>query len=308
LKRRLGSAVARIVIVMLGGLLPLAAGAQIIGLTFDDGLDPSRERRAAGWNARILRALDKQQIHAIVFPSLKHIGGTAGMPLVERWSAAGHGVGNHTATHRSLASNDVSLQDFIADVQRADEALNALPTFMPMLRFPYLKEGDSVDKRDGMRAWMAEHGYRGAPVSIDTSDWYYNQRYLALQAAGRSEAVRRLTRAYVRHLLERATYYDTLAREVLGRSPAHVLLLHVNAINAATLPAVIEGFRNKGWHFVAARTALEDPLYRMQPDMLPAGESIIWALAKQRGTEGLRYPAEDAAYERPLLQRQGIPP
>jgi peptidoglycan/xylan/chitin deacetylase (PgdA/CDA1 family) len=244
----------------------------------------------------------------MVFPSLKHIGGTAGLPLIEHWAAAGHAVGNHTATHRSLAANDVSLQEFIDDVQRADEALHGLPTWVPMLRFPYLKEGDSLDKRDGMRAWMGEHGYRSAPVSIDTSDWYYNQRYQALQAAGRSEAVRRLTRAYLRHLLDRATYYDTLAREVLGRSPAHVLLLHVNAINAATLPAVIEAFRNKGWHFVAARTAFDDALYRMQPDTLPAGESIVWALAKQRGVEGLRYPAEDAAYEKPLLQRQGIAP
>ena len=298
----------RVIVLLLAWLAPLAAGAQIIGITFDDGLDPSRERRAAGWNARILRALEKQQVHAMVFPSLKHIGGAAGLPLIERWAAAGHAVGNHTATHRSLAANDVSLQEFIDDVQRADEALHGLPTWVPMLRFPYLKEGDSLDKRDGMRAWMGEHGYRSAPVSIDTSDWYYNQRYLALQAAGRSEAVRRLTRAYLRHLLDRATYYDTLAREVLGRSPAHVLLLHVNAINAATLPAVIEAFRNKGWHFVAARTAFDDALYRMQPDTLPAGESIVWALAKQRGVEGLRYPAEDAAYEKPLLQRQGIAP
>jgi hypothetical protein len=159
-----------------------------------------------------------------------------------------------------------------------------------------------------MRAWMSRNGYRAAPVSIDTSDGYYSQRYLALQAAGRSEAVRRLTRAYVRHLLDRAAYYDTLAREVLGRSPAHVLRLHVNAINAATLPAVIEAFRNKGWHFVAARKAFEDPLYRMQPDTLPAGESIVWALARQRGVEELRHPPEGAVYERPLLRRQGIPP
>ena len=296
------------IVLLLAWLLPLAAGAQIIGLSFDDGLDPKRERRATGWNARILRALDKQQVHAIVFPSLKQIGGDAGMPLIERWSAAGHGVGNHTATHRSLASKDVSLQDFIDDVQRAEQAFGGLPTWVPMLRFPYLKEGDTIEKRDGMRAWMSEHGYRHAPVSIDTSDWYYNQRYLALQAGGRSEAVRRLTRAYLRHLLERANYYDTLAREVLGRSPAHVLLLHVNAINAATLPAVIEAFRAKGWHFVAARTAFDDPLYGMLPDTLPAGESIVWALAKQRGVEGLRYPAEDASYERPLVRRQGIAP
>jgi len=145
-------------------------------------------------------------------------------------------------------------------------------------------------------------------VSIDTSDWYYNQRYLALRAAGRSEPVKRLKRAYVQHLLERAAYYDNLARAVIGRSPMHVMLLHTNALNASALPEVIEAFRNRGWHFVAARAAFDDPLYAMQPTTLPAGESIIWSLAKERGVDGLRYPAEDAAYERPLLQRQGLAP
>jgi hypothetical protein len=159
-----------------------------------------------------------------------------------------------------------------------------------------------------MREWMRDHGYRAAPVSIDTSDWYYNQRYVALLAAGRSEPVKRLKRAYVQHLLDRAAYYDNLARQVIGRSPSHVMLLHTNALNAAALPEVIEAFRTRGWHFVAARTAFEDPLYAMQPMTLPAGESILWALAKERGVDGLRYPAEDAAYERPLLQRQGLAP
>lgn len=298
----------RLTFALLAWLLPLAASAQVIGLTFDDGLDPARNAKAESLNARILHALEQQQLHAIVFPALSHIGGDAGMALIEQWSAAGHGVGNHTATHRSLSSSKVSLQSFIDDVQRADDALHQLPTWLPMLRFPDLKEGDTRDKRDGMREWMREHGYRPAPVSIDTSDWYYNQRYLAVRAAGRSEPIKRLKRAYVRHLLDRAAYYDNLARAVIGRSPAHVMRLHTNALNAAALPEVIEAFRTRGWHFVAARTAFEDPLYAMQPMTLPAGESIIWALARERGVDGLRYPAEDAAYERPLLQRQGLAP
>jgi hypothetical protein len=86
------------------------------------------------------------------------------------------------------------------------------------------------------------------------------------------------------------------------------MLLHTNALNAAALPEVIEAFRNKGWHFVSARSAFEDPLYLMQPDTVPAGESIVWALAKQRGAEGLRNPAEDAAYERPILRKLGLAP
>jgi peptidoglycan/xylan/chitin deacetylase (PgdA/CDA1 family) len=288
-------------------LLPLSVCAQTIGLTFDDGLDPARDKRAVQWNARLLHALDQQQLHAIVFPSLHRTGGDAGMALIEDWSAAGHVVGNHTAEHTNLSSPAVTLDAFTADVERAEQALQHLPTWQPLLRFPYLKEGDTVAKRDGVREWMREHGYRPAPVSIDTSDRYYNERYLALRAAGRSEPVKRLLRAYVRHLLDRAAYYDELARRVLGRSPPHLMLLHTNAINAAALRDVVEAFRAKGWHFVAAHSVLDDPLYAMQPDIVPAGESIVWALAKERGID-VRYPAEDAAYERPLLRRLGLAP
>lgn len=297
-----------LLLVLVAWLAPLAATAQVIGLTFDDGVDPSRNPRAQAVNARILHALEQQQLQAILFPSLAHTGRDAGIALVEQWAAAGHGVGNHTATHRSLSSGKVTLAAFIADVQRADEALNQLPTWTPMLRFPYLKEGDTATKRDGMRQWMREHGYRPAPVSIDSSDGYYSQRYLALLAAGRSEPVKRLQRTYIRHLLERAAYYDSLARQVIGRSPAHVMRLHTSALNAAVLPEVIEAFRNRGWHFVAARRAYEDPLYAMQPMTLPAGGSIVWALARERGVGGLRQPAEDATYERPLLQQEGLAP
>lgn len=95
-------------------------------------------------------------------------------------------IGNHTASHRSLAAPEVSLDGFIADVETADDALRGLSTFVPMLRFPYLKEGDTLAKRDGMRAWMKRRGYRPAPVSIDASDWYYNRIYAGHLATGES--------------------------------------------------------------------------------------------------------------------------
>ena len=39
-----------------------------------------------------------------------------------------------------------------------------------------LKEGDSVEKRDGFRALLMKHGYRNGYVTIDASDWYVDQR------------------------------------------------------------------------------------------------------------------------------------
>jgi peptidoglycan-N-acetylglucosamine deacetylase len=39
---------------------------------------------------------------------------------------------------------------------------------------------------------------------------------------------------------------------------------------------------------------------------LPAGESIVWSLAKQQAMTQLRYPAEDAPYELERLKRFGL--
>lgn len=287
---------------------PPAAHAQSLALTFDDGLDPATEPHAGEWNAQILEGLKSASLSAMMFPALSKAGGKGGLELVREWSAAGHLVGNHTATHRSLASGGMSLASFIADVEQADRVLRQLPAFRRMLRFPMLKEGNTLEKRDGIRTWMRGAGYRAAPVSIDASDWYFNALWIQLTSSGQLDKRARLQRAYVAHLLDRAAYYDALAREVLGRSPRHVMLLHVNAINAASLADIVEAFRAKGWTFVPAADAFTDPLYAMQPDILPAGESIVWALAKQAGHAGLRYPGEDSVYEEPRLRELGLLP
>jgi peptidoglycan-N-acetylglucosamine deacetylase len=284
------------------------ATARSLSLTFDDGLNPDLQPQAAQWNAGILAGLHAARVESMIFPTLARIGGKAGFELVADWARAGHAVGNHTSRHRSLASSQVTLEAFVTDVQEADAALRALPGFVPRLRFPFLKEGDTAQKRDGFRAWMKANGYQPAPVSIDASDWYYNQVYGAWLKdgdAGKAEAVRR---AYITHLLDRAGYYDGLASKVLGRSPRHVLLLHTNAINAATVGDIIAAFRARGWTLEPPQVAFSDPLYALQPDTLPAGESIVWSIAKSRGEAGLRYPAEDSVYEEPILRRLNLAP
>ena len=89
--------------------------------------------------------------------------------------------------------------------------------------------------------------------------------------------------------------------QVLGRSPQHVLLLHSNAINAEWLGDVVAAFRDAGWEFVSPERAYRDPLYALTPQNEPAGESIVWALAKEQGLPGLRYPAEDSRYEQATI-------
>lgn len=284
------------------------ACAQSLSLTFDDGLNPEAEPNAAQWNSAILTGLREADLTAMAFPSLARTGEGKGLALIRDWANAGHAIGNHTASHRSLSSSAITLADFIADVERADATFRDYPNRVPLLRFPYLKEGNTLQRRDGMRSWLQANGYRAAPVSIDASDWYYNQVYSTHLTNGDADKATRVKAAYIAHLLDRAAYYDTLAISMLGRSPAHVMLLHINQINAAALGEIIAAFRARSWTLIDPRVAFEDPLYALQPDTLPAGESIVWALAKQAGKAELRYPAEDSTYEEPALRAQGLLP
>lgn len=280
-------------------LVPIAA-AQTVSFTFDDGLDPRTQPEAAAWTQRLLATLASHQVQAMFFPAGKNVDSPAGLEQVRAWAQAGHDIGNHTYSHRNFGSARLSIEAFTEDVLRAEQLLGSVPRWQRRLRFPYLKEGETADKRDGLRAWMDQHGYRPAPVSIDTSDWYYDQRYAA--RGPRPEAsVIRFRRLYLHHLFQRAQYYDELARQVLGRSPPHVMLLHTNRLNAEFIGDVIQMFRSKGWKIVAPSAAFQDPLYRTPAQALPAGESIVWALAQQSGLPGLRYPAEDDVYEKPVL-------
>lgn len=69
------------------------------------------------------------------------------------------------------------------------------------------------------------------------------------------------------------------------------------------LDDLIGMFLQKDWKPVDATFAYGDAVYDRQPKILPAGESLIWALAKETGrfeTE-LRYPGKDDVYENPRM-------
>jgi hypothetical protein len=67
-------------------------------------------------------------------------------------------------------------------------------------------------------------------------------------------------------------------------------------------------FRGRGWKLIDAKEAFADPVFLRAPKTVPAGESLIWALAKETGrfNQQLRYPGEDEDYEKPKLDALGL--
>jgi peptidoglycan-N-acetylglucosamine deacetylase len=283
-------------------ILPSIAISQSIALTFDDGPDMTDKigLSPADRNSAILKQLANAHLKSILFVTRTDADPKRNA-LIRQWGTEGHQIGNHTATHPDF--DDVSLTEYEQELLTCDRAIRDMPGFTPRFRFPYLHEGNTLEKRDGFRAFLDTKSYKTGPVSVDASDWYYSQRLSARLKKKPHADTLPYRDAYLRHLYDRAQYYDGLSRTVLGRSVAHVLLLHHNLINALFLKDVVQMFRDKGWTLIDSEVAFEDPVYSVRPDILPGGQSILWALAKQKGVPGLRSPGEDDVYEKPILDR-----
>ena len=280
--------------------------AKELALSFDDGLNPTTNPKAQQINDDLLQHLSEHKIKSIIFPSYIKIGDTKGKNLVKQWGEQGHLIGNHSAFHQNLNKDDVTATEYIQSIKINETIFSDLPNFVYLYRFPFLKEGNTVEKRDSVQTWLISNKYKHGSVSIDASDWFYNIKYLEYIKSKNNEKLELLKQAYISHLLDRAQYYDNLALQTIGRSPKHVLLLHTNAINAAFLQDIIAAFESHEWNFVDAEEAFKDPLYTQYSQNIPAGESIIWSIAKSNNFSNLRYPAEDAPYETENLKEHRL--
>jgi peptidoglycan/xylan/chitin deacetylase (PgdA/CDA1 family) len=277
-----------------------------VAITMDDvrwQIIPQDRRTDA--EERLLKHLGKTR--AFLFAVGQNVDNAHGSRILTQWSAAGHRIGNHTYSHQALLGKTTP-EEFEQGILRNEELLRGYSGFRKWFRFPALKEGQTRELRDRFRSFLVRHGYRNGAVTIDSSDWYYNQRLLARIEADRRFDVDLYRQPYLNHIWDRAKFYDQLSRDAIGRSVAHTLLVHYNLLNSLFLGDLLTMFRSKGWDVIGADEAFLDPVFHRQPDTVPAGESLIWALAKETGRfeDRLRYPGEDDVYEKPLLDRLGL--
>ncbi len=155
--------------------LPGLAEGQSIALTFDDGpnMADAIGLTAAERNSNILRQLAEAHLKSILFVTRVDADSKRN-DLIREWGSEGHRIGNHTATHPDF--NKTSLADYEQELLTCDTALRDMPGFTRRFRFPYLKEGNTVEKRDAFRAFLDANSYQTGSVSVDASDWYYRSR------------------------------------------------------------------------------------------------------------------------------------
>ena len=194
----------------------------VVALTFDAGSSDAAV-------TSVLGTLARYQVPATFFVTGEF---ARRYPLdVRAMSTAGHPVGNHSDSHPDFTqTTTVEIQRQLAAAEASIEAVTGRPA-RPLFRFPY-----------GARTTLDiqvvnDAGYVPFRWTVDTLGW---------KGTSGGQSV------------------DSVVSRVLAAAqPGEIVLMHVGAnpddgstLDAAALPAVIEGLRARGYSFITLRSLL----------------------------------------------------
>lgn len=266
-----------------------AAPAKRIALTFDDvprqaGAFFTPDERTSELIRTLRKAGVKQAAFFVTPGNLEKPFGRGGERRIEAYVAAGHVIANHSYSHKWLKETDADA--YIGDIDRAGKWLAGHAGVRRWYRFPYLDEGGrDAEKRNKVRAALHTRGLANGYVTVDNYDWELDRLASEARRSGIEMNLDALRDLYVETLVQTADFYDGIARRTLGRSPAHVLLLHETDLAAMYVDDLVAALRRGGWSIVTADEAYSDPMASSEPDTWFLGSGRVAALAHVAGAK-----------------------
>jgi peptidoglycan/xylan/chitin deacetylase (PgdA/CDA1 family) len=276
-----------------------------VAVTFDDlpgvfaggGCDPKAFEEV---NGKIIGTLTTNKIPAI---GLVNEGRSCAAQngslerVLKMWLDAGLDLGNHSFSHQDL--NTTPLATFQADVIRGEATTRKLleerGRKIRYFRHPFLRAGRDIETKRAFEKFLAERGYRVAPVTIDNQEWVFADVYGRALKRGDTATARRVGEAYVSYMEGIFDFFERLSTEVAGYEIKQVLLLHVNPLNADYFDELVTMIGKRGYRFITLDEALQDQAYNLA-DTYTGGRGFSWLhrWAISKGMKHKEEPAEPA--------------
>ena len=270
-------------LILLFGCIVFSVDAKYVAFTFDDA-----PRSAKGYfdgptrAQKLIEELKKHELSQVAFfANSKSLDGE-GQARLLAYANAGHIIANHTHSHPDI--NKTDLNTYIREIETAHHVLKEYPNFKSWFRFPYLREGNTIIKRDGVRKYLEKMGYFNAYITLNNYDWYLENLFQQAVQNERKINFDKLKALYIDVLIQGAEYYDSLAVKHLKRAPKHVLLLHEMDLTALFVGDLADAFRKKGWRVISPVEAYQDAIANYQTNVvMKYNPGRIGELAKDNG-------------------------
>jgi peptidoglycan/xylan/chitin deacetylase (PgdA/CDA1 family) len=207
----------------------------------------------------------------------------ASAPVLDAWRAAGYPLANHTYSHMNI-NQPPALQAWLDDVKAGEGAIAARMhgADWHYLRFPFLAAGKDQARHVDAAAWLAAQGYRIADVSVSFNDWAYTDVYARCMAKGASAAIATIKVQYLKGVDDEIVRMKAVSQRVYGRMIPQVLLTHMGAWSALTLPEVMAKLDAAGARYVPLAQAQSDPAYR-EPSRKAGDGMLMERMAFEKG-------------------------
>jgi peptidoglycan/xylan/chitin deacetylase (PgdA/CDA1 family) len=216
--------------------------------------------------------------------------------ILKAWHDAGEPLGSHTYSHPGL--DNTPAKEFIADIEKNEPTLRKVDPDgdWHWFRYPFLDEGNTLEKRREVESYLTSHGYKTAEVTMDFEDYLWNDPYARCMAKHDEKAVAYLEQSYLDTAAEFIGVFRTLSQKLYGHDIPYVLLLHIGAFDAKMLPRLIALFRAKGFEFITLQQAEKDPAYSSDPNIgYPGGGTLQELTAK---VKGVNFPDNTKPYKK----------
>jgi peptidoglycan/xylan/chitin deacetylase (PgdA/CDA1 family) len=278
-------------------MISSAAGQQRaeVAITVDDlpvhGALPSTTTRSE-IAKKMIEAFKAKGVPGVYgFVNAKNIGAngdTEKDSVLKLWADSGFPLGNHTFSHIDL--NASSMQAFEDEIVANESVLQGLMGARDWhwFRYPFLHEGDTLEKRHAVRKYLSDHGYKVAQVTLDFADYAWNNPYARCVAKQDAQGIEWLKSSYLSTAANDIALDRKLSVMLFGRDIKYVLLLHIGALDSIMLPDLLDLFKKQGFEFVSIEEAEKDPAYQSDPDAaLPHGGTFLEQLTEAKH---LKYP------------------
>jgi peptidoglycan/xylan/chitin deacetylase (PgdA/CDA1 family) len=247
--------------------------------------DAATRRQLTG---ELLAVLAKHRISAVGMVTWGSMHGPEDREILRRWLAAGHELGNHSFGHLSYSRTEAAT--YIADIEKGRKSLASFllaeGETLRFFRFPFLREGDTLDKLQAMRDYLQDSGQRNLPVTLDNQDWSFEKPWVEAMRAGDAAAMRRVAESYHEAIHLSIRHQQRLGDSLFERPVPQILLLHANAVGAAQWDRLFTWLRQQGYRFAGADEVLADPALSEEHAYLgPRGPGYWDRLRNERRVE-----------------------
>jgi peptidoglycan-N-acetylglucosamine deacetylase len=256
-----------------------------VAVTIDDLPAGMADRTPAAditaMTAKLLGTLRDQKVPVVGFVNEKKLYKPGEVDerikALSMWLDYGFELGNHTFSHMSL--NQAALKAWEDDVIKGESVTSILLAQHKMklryFRHPYLDTGRDLGTRREAEAFLAQRGYRIAPITLDGWDWMFAGLYEDAKKRNDTDLQSKIVKEYLAYHDAVFTYSEQLSKSVVGYEPKQILLLHASNLEADHIGELLDVLRKHGYRFITLGEALDDSAYSL-PDTYVGEGGTDW--------------------------------